>query len=81
MELPRHGHIHFGVKHAKDMADLKAVSLNAMHSSITITDRVYSRLEGSDVKKRIEMLGEDGDSEDDLLREFREFLRQRKRGK
>lgn len=74
----RHGHIHFGVKHAKDMADLKAVSLNAMHSSITITDRVYSRLEGSDVKKRIQTLGEDGDSEDEIIQEFREFLKQRK---
>jgi site-specific recombinase XerD len=36
----RHGHALYGVQHARTMAELKAVSQNLMHSSITITDGI-----------------------------------------
>ena len=53
----RHGHIHFGLNHAESVADFKAVSLNAMHSSMEITDQFYSVLNDSEVKDRIGALG------------------------
>ena len=35
------------------MADLKAVSQNLMHSSLQVTDSIYSVLSDADVGKRI----------------------------
>lgn len=45
----RHGHGVYGVKHAKDMAQLKAVSQNMMHANIGITDGIYGRLPEEDI--------------------------------
>jgi len=53
----RHGHIHYGLEHAKDIADFKAVSLNAMHSSMEITDEFYSVLNNDELQNRISTLG------------------------
>ncbi|MCH7479807.1 MAG: hypothetical protein IIC79_00285 [Chloroflexi bacterium] len=57
------------------MADYKAVSLNVMHESTAITDRVYSQLKDDEVGARIESLGQNkvvnGDS---IAREIEEFL-------
>ncbi len=39
------------------MADLKAISLNVMHSSMKITDEFYSNLNDGEVQKRINALG------------------------
>lgn len=42
---------------AKDIAALKAVSQNLMHSNISITDGVYGVLSDNDVKGQIATLG------------------------
>jgi len=53
----RHGHAVYGVKHAKTMPELKAVSQNLMHSSIVITDGIYGNLSPDDVNHTITNLG------------------------
>ncbi|MDR3577061.1 MAG: site-specific integrase [Anaerolineaceae bacterium] len=47
----RHGHAVYGIKHARDMKDLKAISQNLMHSSIAITDGIYGNLTSDDVNR------------------------------
>lgn len=42
---------------ATTMSQLKGISQNVMHSSVVITDQVYGRLVGEDVKHVIEGLG------------------------
>ena len=59
----RHGHIHYGLNNAKSVADFKAISLNAMHSNMEITDQFYSVLNDSEVKDRIGALGKNGGSD------------------
>jgi len=54
----RHGHALWAKKMAKDIVDLKAVSRNLMHSSLTMTDAVYGIFSESDVMTRITSLGE-----------------------
>jgi integrase len=49
----RHGHIQYGMQNAKTIADYKAVSMNVMHSSMDITDEVYSQLGDDEIKNRI----------------------------
>ncbi len=51
------GNAVYSVQHAKDIADLKAVSQNLMHSSLSITDGVYGILSSADGGKRIAGLG------------------------
>ena len=73
----RHGHIQYGLANSKTMADFKAVSLNAMHSSIKITDEFYSNINDQEVKNRISTLGGNGkvtSNEQGELEQFREFL-------
>jgi len=53
----RHGHAVYGLLHARDMADYKAVSSNLMHADITITDEIYAPLLAQEVKGRIAGLG------------------------
>ncbi len=53
----RHGHAVYGLLHARDMADYKAVSSNLMHADITITDEIYAPLLTREVKGRIASLG------------------------
>lgn len=54
----RHGNAVYGVQHSKDVADLKAVSQNLMHSSLGVTDGIYGILSSADVGKRIAGLGD-----------------------
>lgn len=54
----RHGHAVYGLTHAKDMADLKAVSQNLMHANIGITDGIYAILSEQDRRDRIRALGD-----------------------
>ena len=49
----RHGHAVFALQRIHTMADMKAVSQNLMHSSITITDKIYGVLDSNDVQQRI----------------------------
>jgi integrase len=56
----RHGHVHYGLALSKNVADYKAVSMNVMHASMDITDKVYSVLQNDDVKSRISALNKSG---------------------
>lgn len=49
----RHGHIHFGMAHSQNIGQYKAVSMNAMHSSMKITDQFYSVLQDDELKNKI----------------------------
>lgn len=53
----RHGHAVYALKQSKDISDLKAVSMNLMHSNLSITDGVYGVLSTADVGQRIAGLG------------------------
>jgi ectoine hydroxylase-related dioxygenase (phytanoyl-CoA dioxygenase family) len=73
----RHGRIHYGLSHAKNIADFKAVSMNAMHASMEITDDLYSVLNDGEVQSRIISLGKDHQPDNDnqeILDLFKEFL-------
>lgn len=52
----RHGHAVYALRHARTMADYKAVSMNLMHSDIRVTDSVYAPLASNEVKRRIDGL-------------------------
>ena len=54
----RHGHVVHALKQARNMAELKAISQNIMHSSAVITDKVYGRLMNNDVANIIASLGQ-----------------------
>jgi len=41
----------------KDIASLKAISQNLMHSNLSITDGVYGILSDTDIQKQIASLG------------------------
>ncbi len=56
----RHGHATYGLKQAKDIGDLKAVSQNLMHANIGITDGIYAILSTEDMQERIASLGKSG---------------------
>jgi hypothetical protein len=56
----RHGHATYGLKQAKDIGDLKAVSQNLMHANIGITDGIYAILSTEDMQDRIASLGKSG---------------------
>lgn len=49
----RHGHAVYALKQARTIEQLKAISQNLMHSSLTITDAVYGVLSGQDVADTI----------------------------
>lgn len=68
----RNGHGVYAVKQAKDIEQFKAYSQNMMHESMEITDRLYGRLSGDDVKAVI--LNESSKNEDDREALFRDFL-------
>lgn len=63
----RHGHAVYGLKAAHDVSDLKAVSMNLMHSNISITDSIYAVLSDQDVQNRIARLGQGSDVRQDDL--------------
>ena len=67
---------------AKTIEDYKAISMNAMHSSMKITDEFYSNLSDRDVEIRIASLRQTGDSPDHeelaLIRDFLGWMKQQK---
>jgi len=73
----RHGHVVHALKQAHDLADLKAISQNVMHSSVTITDGIYGNLVGNDVRDTIARLGnsQTGDGLQEKLDELLTLLR------
>lgn len=54
----RHGHIQSGMAHSKTVADFKAVSSNVLHSSMDITNEVYSQLGDDEICNRINGLNQ-----------------------
>jgi site-specific recombinase XerD len=54
----RHGHGVFGVQHARNVEELKAVSQNMMHKTLTTTDSMYGNLHGEHVRSVITSLGQ-----------------------
>lgn len=54
----RHGHAVYGLKRAKNMGELKAVSQNLMHATVGITDGIYGNLVSDDVHNVIASLSE-----------------------
>ena len=60
----RHGNAVYSLKQAKDIAELKAVSQNLMHSNLSITDGVYGMLSDRDIKGRITGLKQGTPSDD-----------------
>lgn len=71
----RHGHIQYGLRQSKSIADHKAISLNVLHSSMEITDQFYSNLNDGEVENRIGSLGKETKSQaQDYLTLIQEFL-------
>ena len=64
----RHGHIHYGLSHAKSIEQAKAISQNVMHGSTAITDKIYSRMNHEEVSSVIAGLGVE-ESQQQLLYE------------
>lgn len=56
----RHGHAVWALERCQTMADLKAVSQNLMHSSLGITDKIYSVLLDDQVLTHLQGLSEGG---------------------
>lgn len=81
----RHGHIHYAMKRARDIADYKAISMNVMHSSMGITDKIYSRMRDEDIHERISSLGSgkgrDAGPDEEVAELIRDFLAWRERAK
>lgn len=75
----RHGHIHYGLAHAKDMEDFKAVSLNVMHANMGITDQFYSVLPDDEIGNRISALTKNvkQDKKQELLNLIEDLLKNR----
>ncbi len=79
----RHGHVVHALRQAHNLEDLKAISQNVMHSSVTITDGTYGNLMGNDVQTIIARLGhaergQTGDANlETKLGELLELLRRR----
>lgn len=69
----RHGHVVHALKLARNMAELKAISQNVMHSSVTITDQVYGKLIANDVQDIIGNLGKNKSTE--IADQLAELLR------
>ena len=53
----RHGHGVYGVKNARDISELKAISQNLMHANIGITDGIYGKLADDDLSEIISKFG------------------------
>ena len=53
----RHGHAIYGMKHARNIEQLKAISQNLMHGSLAVTDGIYGNLAEDDVRSAIASLG------------------------
>ena len=47
----RYGHIHLGMSKAKTAEERKAISENAMHGSLSVTDEVYARMNSDQANK------------------------------
>lgn len=78
----RHGHVHYGLDHSENIADFKAVSMNAMHANMEITDTFYSVLRDDEVKNRISNLSKKSKPTDreDVIKILENLLSSMKKG-
>jgi site-specific recombinase XerC len=53
----RHGHAVYALMLAKNIAELKAVSQNLMHTNISTTDGIYGMLSDAEIKDQLNRLG------------------------
>jgi integrase len=60
----RHGHAVYASRIAQNPSELKAVSQNLMHSSLSVTDGIYNILSDTDLAERITNLGKRVSQED-----------------
>jgi len=75
----RHGHAVYGLKNAKDIGELKAVSQNLMHSNLSITDGIYGMLSDDDIQERIDNIskvpfGEINQSKEEIKKQLMEII-------
>jgi site-specific recombinase XerD len=67
----RHGHAVYGLLHARNMADYKAVSMNLMHANVKVTDGIYAPMLDDGVRNRIAGLAQNAPLQpDDKLSAF-----------
>jgi len=63
----------------------KTVSMNVMHSSMSVTDQIYSRMKDEDIHTRISNLGANSkkplNSKDEDLQVIQEFLEYREKNR
>lgn len=71
----RHGHVVHALKQAQNLTQLKSISQNVMHKSVTITDGVYGNLLTDDVKNTIARLGAETHTGDGLEAKIDELLK------
>jgi len=62
----RHGFAVFGLKNSMNIAELKAISQNLMHSSIFITDSIYGILSDKDVIEEFKIISKHINSSNDV---------------
>jgi len=77
----RHGNAVYSIKLAKDIAALKAVSQNLMHSNLSITDGVYGILSETDIQEQILSLGKtitQGENKEEIVALLKQLLQQYK---
>jgi len=72
----RHGNAVYSLKMAKNIAALKAISQNLMHSNISITDGVYGILSEKDTKEQILFLGNNNEERRNNNQELEILLEQ-----
>lgn len=74
----RHGHVVHALKQAQNVTQLKSISQNVMHKSVTITDGIYGNLLTDDVKNTIARLGlsQAGDELEAKIDELLKLLKQ-----
>jgi len=74
----RHGYTLYLNERAVTIADYKAESMSLLHSSMNITDGVYSLLGDKEIRDRISALGRDNpasaQNQGDTFTLFQEFL-------
>ena len=72
----RHGHAVYSIQLAGDVSDLKAISMNLMHDSLTITEKTYGIFSSLDVKEKITSLTRNGSGKEQDSTELIEVLEQ-----
>jgi len=72
----RHGYAVYCLHKARNLGDLKAISMNMMHSSIRVTDEIYGVFASDDVKSTLDKLSgaNKSSTRDELIANLRALL-------